>query len=277
MLNIGTYQDLVAKRQSPPGVFLENELGEEILLPNKYIPKTLNIGDTINVFVYLDFDERLIATTIHPYATLNQFAMLEAVDITTNGAFLYWGLEKDLFVPFKEQRAPMRKGEQYLVYIYFDKSSGRLAATEKYAKFLKKEIEGINEGDTVDLIIGNKTELGVNVIINEEYAGLVYNDDIYIPITKGDKITGYIKTIREDNKIDVTLQPMGYKKQIEPNAQKVLDVLGRRGGKLALGDNSSPEMIKDTLGMSKKNFKKAIGFLYKQKMILISDSQISLI
>lgn len=277
MLELGKFQTLEVLRNTPPGLFLGSSSGEEVLLPNKYIPKNTNIGDKIEVFVYLDHEERFVATTIQPYIQINSFGLLEVVDVTKSGAFLYWGLEKDLFVPFNEQLKQMKVGQFCLVYMYLDKSTNRLVASERIGKFLKNEQLTIQENQEVDLIIGNKTELGFNVVINELHLGLVYADDIYLPIETGDKIKGFIKKIREDNKIDVTLQPMGYRNIIEPSSQFIIDKLKKKGGFISLNDNSSPELIKQEMNMSKKNFKKTIGLLYKQKLIIIKEDGIYLV
>ncbi|MDP2175277.1 MAG: S1-like domain-containing RNA-binding protein [Bacteroidota bacterium] len=276
MLEIGKYNTLKVLRLTPPGAFLGNAEGEEVLLPNKYVPKGIRVDEELEVFVYLDYEERLVATTIKPYTSLNQFAYLEVVDLSRAGAFMYWGLEKDLFVPFQEQVSKMRVGQSYLVYVYLDKSSGRLAASERINRFLKNEELSIEEGQEVDLIIASKSDLGFNVVVNEQHLGLVYFDDIYIAIETGDKIKGYIKKIRDDHKIDVTLRPMGYRNIIEPSAQLILDTIKKKGGILKLTDNSHPDEIKALLGMSKKNFKKTIGALYKQKLILLKEDGVYL-
>jgi predicted RNA-binding protein (virulence factor B family) len=276
MLEIGNYNTLKVLRLTAPGAFLGNAEGEEVLLPNKYVPKNIKVDDEIEVFVYLDYEERWVATTLKPYVTMHRFACLEVVDINRGGAFMYWGLEKDLFVPFQEQVSKMRVGQSYLVYMYLDKSSGRLAATERINRYLKNEELTVEENEEVNLIIANKTDLGFNVVINEKHLGLVYFDDIYIDITTGDKIKGYIKKIRDDHKIDVTLRPIGYRNIIEPSSQLILDKINKKGGVLHLTDNSHPDEIKAILGMSKKNFKKTIGLLYKQKLIVIKEDGIYL-
>ncbi len=276
MLEIGKYKTLKVLRHTLPGAFLGNEEGDEVLLPNKYVPKDIQVEDELEVFIYLDFEERLVATTIKPYVCLNQFANLEVVDISKSGAFMYWGLEKDLFVPFQEQVSKMIVGQSYLVYMYLDKSSGRLAASERLKRFLNNDELSIEEGQEVDLIIANKTDLGYNVVVNEQHLGLVYFDEVYINIETGDRIKGYVKKIREDHKIDVTLRPMGYRNIIEPSAQTILDTLKKKGGFLKLTDNSHPDEIKELLGMSKKNFKKTIGALYKQKLIKLKEDGVYL-
>lgn len=276
MLEIGKHHTLEILRLTPPGLFLADEEGNEVLLPNKYIPVQYEIGDKINVFVYHDFDERVVATTLHPKILLNGFATLKVVESNSIGAFMDWGLEKDLLVPFKEQLSNMRIGGYYLVHMYLDESSNRLVASQKVRKFLDNRELDVQEGDEVDLLISNDSELGVNVIINQKHAGLIYHDEVFQELRNGDSIKGYIKKIREGNKIDVTLQQQGYQ-SIEPNADKIMEVLNENKGFLALHDGSDPQKIYETLGMSKKTFKKAVGLLYKQKIITIEADGIKIV
>ena len=247
-----------------------------VLLPNKYIPATYEIGDSIRVFVYQDFDERVVATTLTPKIELNGFALLEVVDNSKIGAFMDWGLEKDLLVPFSEQSSRMRIGGRYLIYMYFDEVSGRLVGTQKYKKFLSNEDINFNEGDEVDIIIAENTPLGVNVIVNGRHRGLIYHDDIFKNIESGEFHKGYIRKIREENKLDISLQPIGFA-AIEPNADKILALLRMNKGKMAVGDSSSPELIYEQFGMSKKLFKKSLGLLYRQKLIRMTDEGIELV
>jgi predicted RNA-binding protein (virulence factor B family) len=276
MLQIGQYQSLEILRHVSPGLFLGDDEGNEVLLPNKYIPEGFTIGDKIEVFIYLDFDERLVATTLKPYITLHEFALLEVKDVSTLGAFMDWGLEKDLFVPFREQLSKMRKGGTYLVFMYEDLSTGRLVASQKVKKFLDNEVLTVTEGEEVDLIAANTTDLGVNVIVNGKHLGLVYHDEIYTELLQGKRLKGYVKTIREDHKLDISLQKAGYA-SVEPNAQKILDMLQVNKGFISLNDDSDPERIKGMLGMSKKTFKKAVGLLYKQKRIVLENDGIRLL
>jgi predicted RNA-binding protein (virulence factor B family) len=275
MLQIGQYHELKILRTTPPGLFLGDDEGNEVLLPNKYMPAQYEIGDVLEVFVYLDFEERIVATNIEPYIVLNHFAKLRVKDVTQVGAFLDWGLEKDLFVPFKEQLSKMKPGGEYLVYMYEDETTGRLVASQRVKKFLDNSTLEIKEGEEVDLIIANETDLGVNVIVNEKYLGLIYHDEIFTNLSQGDTCIGYVKKIREDNKLDISLQAQGYK-HVEPNANMILEKLKSNNGKLMLSDKSQPEEVYKHLGMSKKTFKKAIGLLYKQKLIVLSEDSISL-
>ncbi len=278
MINIGIDNALIILRDTKVGLFLGTDTPEEeILLPNKYVPKEFKIGDKMTVFVYLDHEERPVATTLEPYIYLNEFALLRVNYINQFGAFMDWGLEKDLFVPFKEQARPMEKGKRYLIYMYTDEKTGRLVGTSKTNQFLKNEDIKVEKGEEVDLIVSHITEVGINVIINEAYKGLVYKDEVYDDaIRTGDRLIGYIKLVRPDNKIDVTLQKPGYE-NVEPNAEKILDELRASRGFLRLNDDSHPEDIKTVLKMSKKTFKKAIGALYKEKLIEIKDEGIYLV
>ncbi|MDG2432415.1 S1-like domain-containing RNA-binding protein [Flavobacterium sp.] len=282
MIEIGKYNTLTILRDTKVGLFLgtpetDPEGIHDILLPNKYVPNEFEIGEELIVFVYLDHEERPVATTLEPYILLNEFALLRVNYVNQVGAFMEWGMEKDILVPFKEQARPMEKGKRYLVYLYIDEKTNRLVASSKTNQFLKNENITVQKGEEVDLIVSHITELGINVIINEQYKGLLYKDEVYDDaIRTGDRMRGYIKNVRPDNKIDVSLQIQGYE-SIEPNAHKILDELRASRGFLRLNDNSHPEDIKTVLKMSKKTFKKAIGALYREKLIEIKDDGIYLI
>jgi predicted RNA-binding protein (virulence factor B family) len=278
MIAIGQYNTLTVLRDTKVGLYLgESAEDTGILLPNKYVPNDIKVGDSLVVFVYLDHEERPVATTLEPYILLNEFALLRVNYVNQVGAFLDWGLEKDLFVPFAAQARPMEKGKRYLVYMFMDPKSNRLVASSKTNQFLSNDELTVNQGDEVELIVSHITDIGINVIINEQHKGLLYKDEVYDDaIRTGDRLRGYIKHIRPDNKIDVSLQAFGYQK-VEPNAQYILDELKASRGFLRLHDNSHPEDIKSVLKMSKKTFKKAIGALYKDKLIEIREDGIYLI
>ena len=282
MIEIGKYNTLTILRDTKVGLFLGNPAKDpegihDILLPNKYVPKVFEIGEELTVFVYLDHEQRPVATTLEPYIFLNEFALLRVNYINQVGAFMDWGMEKDILVPFKEQARPMEKGKRYLVYLYMDDKTNRLVASSKTNQFLNNDVLTVEKGEEVDLIVSHITEIGINVIINEKHKGLVYKDEVYDDaIRTGDRMRGYIKTIRPDNKIDVSLQIQGYL-NIEPNAQVILNELRASRGFLRLNDNSHPEDIKTVLKMSKKTFKKAIGSLYKDKLIEIKEDGIYLL
>lgn len=282
MIEIGKYNTLTILRDTKVGLFLGSPETDpdgihDILLPNKYVPNEFEIGEELIVFVYLDHEERPVATTLEPYILLNEFALLRVNYTNQIGAFMDWGMEKDILVPFKEQARPMEKGKRYLVYLYMDEKTNRLVASSKTNQFLKNEELTVEKGEEVDLIVSHITEIGINVIINERHKGLLYKDEVYDDaIRTGDRMRGYVKNIRPDNKIDVALQIQGYQ-SIEPNADIILDELRASRGFLRLTDNSHPEDIKTVLKMSKKTFKKAIGALYREKLIEIKEDGIYLI
>ncbi|RZJ68305.1 MAG: GntR family transcriptional regulator [Flavobacterium sp.] len=276
MITIGKYNTLTIRRETPVGLYLGDE-DEDVLLPNKYVPLTYEIGQEADVFVYLDHEERKVATTLEPYIYLNEFALLRVNYTNEFGAFLDWGMEKDLFVPFAEQARKMEQGKRYLVYMYFDEQSKRLVASSKTNQFLDNENLDIEEGEEVEIIVSHITDAGINVIINERHKGLIYQNEVFDEnIRTGDRTNAFIKKIRPGNKIDVSLEKPGYEK-VEPNAQKILDELKASRGYLRLNDASSPDDIKTILKMSKKTFKKAVGSLYKDRLIEIKDDGIYLV
>ena len=275
MIEIGKYNNLVVKTKSTIGLFLTDD-SDDILLPIKYVPQGIEVGDMLNVFVYLDNDNRPIATTVVPLAIVDDFAFLKVKDVNDHGAFLDWGISKDIFVSYAEQRGEMNVGEKYLVYIFIDDVSGRIAATTKWIKYLDKDISDLSDGDEVDLLIAEKTDLGYKAIIENRHEGLLYQNEIFDEINPGDKRRGYIKQLREDGKIDLRLQPEGYG-HVEDTKLAILKKLESNNGVLALGDKSSPEDIYRQLNISKKVFKKVVGGLFKERKITISDFEIRLV
>ena len=281
MIEIGKYNTLTILRETKVGLYLglpeENkDPSKDILLPIKYIPNEFEIGEEIIVFVYLDHEERPVATTLEPYILLNEFALLRVNYVNQIGAFMDWGMEKDILVPFREQARPMEKGKRYLVYLYMDEKTNRLVASSKTNQFLNNDPITVENGEEVDLIISHITEVGINVIINEKHKGLLYKNEVYDDLRTGDRIVGFIKNIRPDGKIDVSANKLGFE-NIEPSAKTILDELKASRGFLRLNDDSNPEDIKTVLKMSKKTFKKAIGTLYKEKLIEIKEDGIYLI
>ncbi len=266
-MEIGKFVELVGYRDEPPGWYLVNELGEEVLLPNKFVPEKFEKGDEINVFIYLDNEERLTATTQIPKIKLNGFAFLEVMDVNRYGAFLDWGLDKQLMVPYREQKNKMEVGQKYMVYLKFDDKSERLIGSNKINKFLNNDDLDVSVGDEVDLLVIDRTDLGRNVIVNQKYKGLIYQNQIFKKIKYGDALKGFVKEIRYDNKIDVVLEKQGYRNVIEPHSKKILDYLEANNGYMPYTDKSSPDDIRLAFEMSKKNFKKAIGSLYREKII----------
>lgn len=275
MIELGNFNTLKVLRGTSIGLFLGDDDGTEILLPNKYVPEDFKIDANMEVFCYLDNEERPIATTLTPKIIRNGFAYLEVAEVGDYGAFLDWGLEKHLFVPFREQAIRMEAGKKYIVHCYMDKESMRLAATSKIDKHLFNEDVDLIINDEVDLLVYRKTPLGWEVIIDDQHKGLIFDSDIYKPIHVGNRLKGFVKNVREDHKIDVSLQPIGAK-MLEPTAKIIFDKLHQNNGFLPLHDKSSPEAIKRELHLSKKAFKKGVGILYRQRKIDIKADGIYL-
>lgn len=276
MIELGRINNLEILRDTSVGLFLGDEEGNDVLLPNKYVPTAYEIGEKIKVFCYLDYDERPVATTLEPDIMLGEFRLLQVAEVNEFGAFMQWGLEKHLLVPFREQRVKMKEGQWYVVHCYLDERSGRLVASNKLDKFLSNDTIDLKEWEKVDLVVTRQTDLGWEVIVNEKHKGLVYFNEVFKPINIGDVIPGCIKTIRKDNKLDISLQPLGTK-VLEPAAKKIYEVLVESGGFLGLHDKSAPEEIRDVFQMSKKTFKKGLGTLYKDRKIKIESDGISIL
>lgn len=276
MIKIGEYNTLEILRDTDPGLYLGDTEENVVLLPHRYKPESWEIGDMLEVFVYLDYEERPVATTLTPYIFLNEFGYLHCSDVNEFGAYMDWGVQKQLFVPFKEQARPMKVGSWYIVYMYMDEQTNRLVGSSKTNKFVSNDTVSVEKFDEVDILVTHLTEKGANAIVNGKHHGLIYIDDIFEDIRTGDRIKAFVKKVRDDNKIDLVLQAPGYR-SIEPNANFVLDELKAAGGFLALHDKSDPDEIKNQLGLSKKSFKKAIGSLYKDKQITIKEDGIELI
>ncbi|WP_418513746.1 S1 RNA-binding domain-containing protein [Corallibacter sp.] len=275
MIKIGEYNTLEILRETDPGLFLADEEGNEVLLPNRYVPETFKIWDKIEVFVYLDNEERLVAVTDRPYIKKGDFALLRCNQVNKHGAFLDWGMVKELFCPFKEQAFKMKPGGWYLAYCYIDEKTDRLVASSKTNQFLDNSVLTVEKFDEVDIIVSHPSEIGMNVIVNKKHLGLIFKDEIFKDISIGDRLKGYVKKIRHDNKIDIVLGQIGYR-NIEPNAELIMRELEDNSGYLNLTDKSDPDAIKEQLQMSKKSFKKAIGSLYKQKLIELKEDGIYL-
>ena len=276
MIKLGEINTLEILRESNHGIYLVDADNNEVLLPNRYVPQSFKIWDKLDVFVYLDNEEHPVATTNMPYILKGDFALLRCNQVNDFGAFLDWGMVKELFCPFKEQAFKMKPGGWYLVHCYLDDKTNRLVASSKTNRFLNNKILTVKEFDTVNLIVSHPSDIGMNVIVNKTHTGLIYKDRIFKDISVGDKLKGIVKKIRPGNKLDIALGEIGYR-SIEPNASRILQELKDNSGFLNLSDKSSPETIKNTLQMSKKNFKKAIGTLYKDRKIEIKDDGIFLI
>lgn len=275
MINVGKYNTLKIVKAVDFGLYLDGGEGKEILLPTRYVPKEAKPGDEIEVFIYHDNEGRLIATTAHPYATVGEFQFMEVKQVNKMGAFLDWGIMKDLLVPFKEQKKTMREGKWYLVYVRLDHVTGRIMASARIEKFLNNVLPQYERGEEVDLLVADEAELGYKVIINNLHTGLVYYDETFQRLEKGEHIKGYIKEVREDEKIDVSLMPLGYQK-VEGIAGTILTSLKAQGGYIAVHDKSEPDVIYALFRCSKKAFKQAIGSLYKQHLITLEENGIRL-
>lgn len=274
-MEIGKIQDLKIVEKDDNYWKLEDENKEYVMLSKVFFTSDKNIDDLLRVFIYQDQDNLPKPTTEIPNAQIQEYAVMECVETLPVGAFMDWGIIKDLFIPYKEQKEPIVVGKKYLVYVYWDSLTERITGTTKIRRNLNPETMEINEKQKVDLIIHNESELGWNVIISNKYQGLVYYSDVYKKLYPLSSEVGYIKTIRPDLKIDVSLQPIGYE-GIDEHIAKVLEALEYNSGELYLSDSSDPEDIKTELAMSKKNFKKAIGTLYRENKIIILDDKIRL-
>ena len=276
MVEIGKYNTLKIVKDLDFGVYLDGGDGVEILLPARYVPKNVKPGDEVEVFIYHDNEGRLIATTAKPLAQVGEFQFMEVKSVNNTGAFLEWGLMKDLLVPFKEQKMPMREGKWYLVYVHVDHVTGRIVASARVDKYLDNVIPDYSFNQEVDLLVAEETEIGYKVIINNTHWGLVYHSEVFQRLEKGEHVKGYIKEVREDEKIDVSLTPLGYQK-VEGISKIILDSLKAQGGYIAVHDKSEPQLIYSLFRCSKKAFKQAIGALYKQKIINLETEGIRLI
>lgn len=277
MFKLGKFNKLKVLRSTSVGLYLGDEDGNDVLLPNKYVKPEFQIDDIVEVFVYKDYEQRWIATTLIPYIKMNQFAFLKVKSVSVHGAFLDWGLEKDLFVPFKEQTHKMNEGKRYVVYMYKDEHTDRIVATMKLNRYLSNEDENYKLNEKVNLLIFETTPLGFNAIINHKHKGLLYHSELQKSIRVGEKHVGYIKAVREDNGIDLSLEPLGMQR-LEEGSEKILNLLQQTNKKfIALTDKSSPEDIYSITQMSKKTFKSSIGILYKMKRISLDDDGIRLL
>lgn len=275
MATPGITNELTVVKFTDFGIYLDGgDLGE-ILMPLKYVPKGTEVGDSVSCFVYYDSADRLIATTEKPLADVGQFAVLTCAEISKYGAFMNWGLLKDLLVPHREQRGTMSEGKRYIVYVYLDPVSKRIAGSTRFEKYLNKSKAEFEEGQEVDIMVARSTELGIICIINKTHTGLLYRNEVFKPLHIGDELKAYIKTVRGDGKIDLQLLKPGYD-ELKGEFNAVLDVIKQHNGYVAVTDKSDPEIIYSLFGMSKKNWKKIIGTLYKKKKIQLEENGIRL-
>jgi uncharacterized protein len=276
MIELGKTNKLRILRNTSVGMYLGDDDNNVVLLPKKYVEPDFQIDDEIEVFIYNDSEDRVIATRLKPFAEINHFAFLNVSEVTKFGAFLDWGLEKDLFVPFKEQKHKMFEGYSYVVYIYVDELTNRIVASSKVNKFINNEALTVAQGDEVDLLVYNETDMGFTCIINAKHKGLIYHNDIYKDIRVGDDLKGYVKQIREGNLIDLSLQKIGFK-HVLSSTDLILEYLKSHDGYLELTDKSSPDLIERRFNMSKATFKKSLGILYRQRQVTLHDDGVRLI
>ena len=275
-MNLGAWNELRLDRFTSVGAYLVDEEGNDVLLPNKYVEDDFREDDMVSVFIYRDSEDRLIATTLTPKIIVNQFGVLKCVELNQYGAFLEWGVEKHLFVPYREQPKELEEGKYYLIYLYVDDVTHRLVGTTRIRRYLQPaEPADLIPNEKVDLVICERTDLGVKVIVNHKYQGLIFKSDLHREVKMGYNISGFVKRVREDGKVDVVLQADGYDK-IDGLSQELLDLIHKNEGFLHLNDKSSPEEIQEATGWSKKVFKQAVGNLYKRRLILIGENGITL-
>lgn len=275
MKEIGHTVELEAIKTTPQGIYLITDEQKEILLPNKYIPRNLEIGDKIEVFVYTDSEDRPIATTLIPKVKINHVALLKAVDVNDFGAFFDWGVEKHLLVPFAEQFVKVEKDKNYIIYLYKDEVTNRMVGTTKYSRFLKNNPIELSIGDKVSFMVSGQTDIGYKIIIEQKYLGMIYKDEVFASIRLGDELVGYVRAIRDDNKVDVSLNSSSID-EIEILANKIYEKLLREKGSINISDKSNPDEIYQMFQVSKKAFKRAIGILYSDRKIQINPNSIVL-
>ncbi|MDH3322198.1 MAG: S1-like domain-containing RNA-binding protein [Flavobacteriaceae bacterium] len=276
-MEYGKLNNLEIARIDDSGYYFLDDENDEIFLANYKAEEVLNVGDVVEVFVYKEEGDQLLATTKKPYAQIDEFAFLKVTAVNKIGAFVDCGMPNDLMVPFAEQSGRLEEDNWYLFFILKNEKTGRLIASRKVNDFVFFENVDLEPGQEVDLLLYDKTDLGINAIINNMFKGLIFTSDIHKNINPGDRIKGYVKQVREDGKVDVVLEPMGYKMSVDKNAQIILDALKKNDGFLELTDKSLPEDIKQQLGMSKKTFKKSLGNLYKQKLVELYKDGIKLL
>lgn len=275
-IQLGRYNQLEVVKEVDFGMYLNGDEDGEILLPKRYVPEDCKPGDILNVFIYLDMDERLVATTLTPYAQVGEFAYLEVAWVNQYGAFLDWGLMKDLFVPFREQKLKMQKGKKYLVHIHLDDESYRIVASAKIERYLSKDRAGYRQGETVDLMVWQQTDLGFKVIVDNQYSGMLYRNEVFCTLNPGMRMQAYVKQVREDGKIDLELQRGGVRK-VDDFSEVLLNHIKENGGFTSMNDKTEAELIYETFGVSKKTFKKAVGELYKKRLIVLEEEGIRLV
>lgn len=275
MIKIGNYNTLRISRFVDFGAYLTDDDNNEVLLPVRYVPDDATVGDELEVFVYTDSEDRPVAVTDHPFATVGEFAFLQVAQVNKYGAFLDWGVPKHLLVPFSEQRLRMEEGGIYPVYIYLDDITKRVVASGKLEKFLGNVIPDYRPGQEVKALVWKHTDIGYKVIVDNLFQGMIYDNEVYSPLEIQETITAYVKTVRDDGKIDLTVGDRAAKRVADLTGL-IIDRIKRDGGRMTITDSSSPEEIKQAFHCSKKDFKKAVGKLYKEHKIVLNDDHISL-
>ena len=275
VMELGKTNILTIARRTDHGFYLEDKAGEEVLLPNSYIEEGMEIDDVVEVFVYRDSEQRLIATNLKPYAEVGEFAYLKLKQLDEVGAFMDWGLQKDLFVPYAEQPFKMVEGEYYLIFIFEDEVTHRIIGSAKENDFLYFDGIDVKLGDEVDLLLYKRSELGMNAVVNNLYKGLIFNSDIHKAIKPGEKVKGFVKKVRNDGKLDLSLIKPGYKESINDITESIMELVDENDGKLYLTDKSTPEEINQLLGISKKAYKRGLGALYKAGKLKFQNDHVA--
>lgn len=275
-IQLGKYNQLEVVKEVDFGMYLDGDEDGEILLPKRYVPEGCKPGDVLNVFIYLDMDERLVATTLDPYVQVGEFACLEVAWVNQFGAFLDWGLMKDLFVPFREQKAKMQKGGRYIVHVHLDDESYRIVASAKVEHYLSKEKPTYKPGEEVHILVWQRTDLGYKVIVDNRFSGMLFHNEIFQPLEMGMQMKAFVKHVREDGKIDLVLQRSGAR-NVEDFAEVLLQFIKDNNGYTSVNDKTDAETIYQTFGVSKKTFKKAVGDLYKKRLIILEPDGIRLV
>lgn len=276
MIKIGKNNILKVVKRVDFGLYLDGGEFEEILMPQKYVAEGTEIGDEVEVFIYCDSEDRLVATTERPFVYVGEFGLLKAVSVSGIGAFMEWGVMKDLLIPFREQAERIEEGKSYIVYAYLDNTTKRIVGSTKLNKFLGNRIPRYAAGEQVDVLIVKRTDLGYKVIVDNLFWGMIYFNDLFDPVSVGDRLPAYVKLVREDGKIDVTLREYGGERVFQL-AYRIVGYLRDNGGRMTICDTSSPEEIKAVFQCSKKDFKKALGYLYKKGQVRVSDKEVALL
>lgn len=275
MLKIGQYNDLAVAREVEFGLYLADEDGNEVLLPRRYVTSDMKPGTQVHVFIYTDSDDRPVATTDIPFATAGEFAYLQVRDVNATGAFLDWGLPKDLLVPFSQQKSRMSRGGIYLVYVYLDHATMRVVASAKVEKFLGNALADYKPGQRVKALIVEHTPIGYRAIVDDRHWGMIYENEIFSALEIEQQVDAFVKQVRDDGKVDLTLSDIA-KNRVADLSDVLLEAIRHAGGKLPVSDESSPEQIREMFACSKKDFKKAVGHLYKTGQILLGEGKLVL-